>query len=671
VSKCHVKELQQVFTAIFKDAVQAYPTLEVEFQRDLTRLLVAVEHRGIRVYLEDLPALGKHLDRCLSGGEYKLSGLPLSKRFSGRVVIPKFLRGLYLLVFDSNGRLKDDADVEAILFLRQILYVAKKYLYDCADDVVVDSVTDFVAVDEALPEPDGFWNADSPGGLSDERLIEAYKGFSRSESLSARAREVDARPLRSGVSANVLLMLDKVSSIITSTLGSYSPDEWRFRHGPGAISEVTGPSNKYHWYSWSDTLESEFPIADCGFHSYTEWAHHAQPLVEYGKTSGRMVGLVPLFQDGCGSPEETPHSRLVSVPKTFKGPRLIAAEPSSHQWCQQNLWHYFCDRTQHSWLNDFIAYRDRTVNQELCRVGSWDSSLATVDLSAASDRVTCHVVGQFFRGNPKVLRSLRASRTRVVLQDLAPRVPNRVALRKFSTMGSACTFPVQSLVFLAVAISCVLVKRSLCASVANIRRLSGEVAVFGDDIVIPVDSRELLEDALEVLYFKINTDKSHWTGRFRESCGLDCFAGVDVTPVYFRRLNSGKPESVASTVECRNNFHKKFFLHTAGYLASTLPKGIPFVANDSGVFGLRSRCRFRNDGVKHRWNDSLQREEAWVVTPIASQCKSRTDDASALHQYFTELPSPFNKWTSGVPQRPRLRMKRRWVAAADISSSGD
>lgn len=103
MSKCHVRELSKVYEALFRDASSAYPTLSSEFERDLYRLRRFVELRGIRVYLDDLVAVGKHFDRCLSGGQYILSGLPLTKRFSGRVTIPKFSLGVfYLLVFFTN-----------------------------------------------------------------------------------------------------------------------------------------------------------------------------------------------------------------------------------------------------------------------------------------------------------------------------------------------------------------------------------------------------------------------------------------------------------------------------------------------------------------------------------------------------------------------------------------
>lgn len=647
MSNCHVKELERLYRALFEDARYRYPSLEMEFEKDLSRLLMLVEQRGIHVYLVDLPAVGKHLDRCLADGQYKLSGLPLTKRYSNRVVIPKFLRGLYLLVFDEHGCLKEECDVDAVFFLRQILYAAKKYKINCASNKVYDTVVDFIETDASLPELDQFWQ-ESPSTTSSNGLF--YTGFLRSDLLLKRVDDLDPE-----VRDEVLLFLrnlDTVSSVLTTTLGSYDPTEWRFKHGPGAISEVIGPTNKYSWKTWSDGLESEFPIADYGFHNFSSWA---------GKCN---------YVDYEGQP--SPHSRLVAVPKTFSGPRLIAAEPGAFQWCQQNIWHYFRSRSAATWIGAFISFRDQGLNQGLCTSGSRNDTLATVDLSAASDRITCHVVGQFFRSNPKLLNALRASRTRRVRQSLAGNLPEFVELRKFSTMGSACTFPVESLIFLGTVLAAVLTARRQAPTLWNIQRLVGEVAVFGDDLIVPKDGRELLERAFEVLYFKINTDKSFWTGRFRESCGVDSFDGACVTPVYWRSAFRGKkPETLASAVECCNNFYRKFLLATAESLASTLPRDIPEVAEGSGVFGLKTRCRVRRNGFLTRYNHHLQRAEIRVRSLIVKQARSQTDDDSAILQYFTEAPSPYDIWRHGILLRPKLKHKLRWVPLSDVVSSSN
>jgi hypothetical protein len=646
MSKCHVGELEQVFRAIFTDALYTFPTLGADFEKDLTRLLVLVARRGIRVYLEDLPAVGKHLDRCLSCGQYELSGLPLTKRFSGRVVIPKFLRGLYLLVFHEHGRLREDYSSDALFFLRQILFAAKKAKFQCSDDKIEDAVLDFIDTDAQLPEPEGYWNAVEPQDLLADH---PYRGFGKSELLASRVDSLPT-PQRRRQASLFLTNLDMVSSIVTTTLGSYDPQQWRFRHGPGAVAGCVGPSNKYSWTDWSTRLELEFPIADYGYHSYASWAD--------------------ICDASRWDSSSEPTSRLVAVPKSFGGPRLIAAEPQEHQWCQQNIWHYFCRRTSATWIGLSVRFTDQSRNQELCTTGSKDDALATVDLSAASDRVTCHVVGQYFRSNPNLLSCLRASRTRQVAQKLVPHAPAVVQLRKFSTMGSANTFPVESLIFLSIALAAVATKRGFRhLSPWVIQSLEREVAVFGDDIVIPSDSRELFVRALEVLYFKVNDQKSFWTGKFRESCGVDSFRGVNVTPAYWRVFNDGKPESLASTVETRNNFYKKFLVTAASRLASTIPWDIPTVHMGSGVFGLKSFTGADCRGFKTRENSDLQRTEVFVACQIGVQTKTAIEDDSALLQFFTEDPSPFTKWTSGVPQRPATKIRRRWVALADLGAS--
>lgn len=103
-------------------------------------------------------------------------------------------------------------------------------------------------------------------------------------------------------------------------------------------------------------------------------------------------------------------------------------------------------RVAHTWLSDFIRFRDQSQNQEMCLRGSKDGSLATIDLSAASDRVSCLCVGNVFRGNEALLRALRSTRTQKV--ELLKNGPIR-SLNMYSTMGNATTFPVESLIFLA------------------------------------------------------------------------------------------------------------------------------------------------------------------------------------------------------------------------------
>lgn len=641
MSKSHVKELSDVVRHVIKDASAAFPTLQIEFERDLVRFDKCVSDRGLPFLTETLPELRKHLDRCLSDGQYVPSGLPLTKRVSKEVAVPTFLRGLYLLIFNELGCLKPEPNTEAIFFLRQILSVCGKVELPCEPEKIEAEVAEFFKVDGELPEPDRFWNVNHPTA----QHISVFRGFAREPRYLAR---IESYPVeRQSALKLALINLDRVFGFITAGLGEFNPEDWKFRHGPGAISQTSRPTNKYKWFGWSSRLENSFPFDQFGFHSLVEWAANALKWE---------------------APVREPYSRLVAVPKTLKAPRLIAAEPAEHQWCQQSMWHYFRTRSTHSWIYDFVRFTDQSLNQELCLRGSQDGSFSTVDLSSASDRVTCLCVGNAFRGNHALLHALQACRTRVVSQEISKNLPRFLRLKKFSTMGSACTFPVESLIFLGVALASLAASECGHATREFIAKSKGRLAVFGDDIIVPTHSRQILFDLLEVLDFKVNVSKSFWNGQFRESCGVDAFRGVNVTPVYYRKVAKDQPETIAANLQVSNNFFAKFLIHTAQFVASTLQLDyyFPVVAVGSAASGLITFAKPAPLQHKRRFNRLLQRWEYLVPTLMSVVQRTRTVDASGLLQWFTEEPSPYDKWEAGFAQRPSLKIKARWVSADNL-----
>ncbi len=649
--KSYVLELSRVAECLLRDAAAAYPDLAAEFEKDLIRLRALVKARGLALFTLDLPATAKHLDRCLSSGQYTASGLPATRRVSRRVAVPRFLRGLHLLVFDERGCLRSDCDVTAVFFIRQILLVGKKCTVACSDQAVEEEIHNFLAVDESLSSAPEGWQGDDPFAVLGRHLFvrdALYRTKREAHPADSRVRMFD-----------LMVNLDRMSGLMCSLLGDYTPSVGSTRHGPGAVAERTGVVNKYHFGNWSNRLETVFPYADFAYHGWSAWADSVT------QDRDMVSKLVPPYREVTGL--EAP-SRLVAVPKTVDKPRLIAAEPTEHQWCQQSIWRHLAARVEHSVLGSFLDFHSQEINQTLCLRSSADGRLATLDLSSASDRVTCRVVQSLFWRLPGLLTALHATRTRWV------EVPLRggfcCKLKKFATMGSACTFPVESLIFLAVALAAVVTTRRLRVTQEALESLIGEVAVFGDDIIVPEDSRELCVQALELLEFKINERKSFTEGNFRESCGVDAFRGTQVTPAYWMGPNTGKPESVASTVAVHNNFLQKGLWHTARYLASTVRRGeAPFVSANSGVFGLKTHVlpdpRFL---YRSRWNGELQRFEVLVPQLVVAASKTAIEDDSALLQYFTEKPSRLTSWRSGVAQRPRLRLKARWVACHRIAA---
>jgi hypothetical protein len=164
-----------------------------------------------------------------------------------------------------------------------------------------------------------------------------------------------------------------------------------------------------------------------------------------------------------------------------------------------------------------VNLRDQSVNQRLAFQGSVDGSLATIDLSSASDTVAYALVMSLLPW-PWFL-FLETFRSETVRYKGAA-----LNLEKFSSMGNAYTFELESLIFWA-----------LTASVRDYLDIEGPISIFGDDIICPVGCVPLLQETLTWCGFSINMDKSFWTGCFRESCGADWYNGFDVRPWYLKK----------------------------------------------------------------------------------------------------------------------------------------
>jgi len=111
---------------------------------------------------------------------------------------------------------------------------------------------------------------------------------------------------------------------------------------------------------------------------------------------------------------------------------------------------------------------------------------------------------------------------------------------KFCAMGNGFCFPLESLMFGALAYGC-------CVETGN-RMFS----VYGDDIIVRQSSALLLIEVLRYFGFKVNRDKTFITGPFRESCGADYFGGVNVRPYYLDFL----PTTLADMFKVFNGLRK-------------------------------------------------------------------------------------------------------------------
>jgi hypothetical protein len=221
-------------------------------------------------------------------------------------------------------------------------------------------------------------------------------------------------------------------------------------------------------------------------------------------------------------------ARLGFVPKTSRTDRTICVEPSLNALGQKGIGSYMKKR-----LGLFgVNLRDQSVNQRYAFDGSVSGSLATIDLSSASDTVSYALVMSLLpHGWFELLDRFRSE---------CVEVPGGVLeLEKFSSMGNAYTFELESLLFYALALavcdSLDLIGQPIFEDRSNrLKKRLWPVNTFGDDIIVPVGAVELLVETLNWCGFTVNGDKSFSMGGFRESCGADWLFGFDVRPWYLK-----------------------------------------------------------------------------------------------------------------------------------------
>lgn len=201
------------------------------------------------------------------------------------------------------------------------------------------------------------------------------------------------------------------------------------------------------------------------------------------------------------------YARFATVAKTWKTDRGILVEPLVNTFLQKGIGAYLRARLRLFGCN----LTDQSINQGRALVGSRTGKYATIDLKAASDSICSNLVLDLLPF--EWFELLYACRSHRALLPCG-RV---VTLEKFSSMGNGYTFELESLIFYALA-------KVVCGE---------DVSVYGDDIIVPADRYAEMIDALLLFGFTPNDQKSFGSGKFRESCGGDFFAGVNVRPIFF------------------------------------------------------------------------------------------------------------------------------------------
>lgn len=209
---------------------------------------------------------------------------------------------------------------------------------------------------------------------------------------------------------------------------------------------------------------------------------------------------------------------LFTVPKTAVIDRVCCKEPDLNIYFQKSVGNYIRRRMR---LKTGCDLNDQARNRNLARLGSVDGSLATIDLSSASDSLSDNLVRILMPAEwYQLLDALRCRKT--FIKD--GKEMRSKTLSMFSSMGNGFTFELESLVFWALARATQLLSKS-----------TGIVSVYGDDIIVPTRIAARVINVLRWCGFSTNVDKTFRRGPFRESCGGHYHGGLDVTPFYLRR----------------------------------------------------------------------------------------------------------------------------------------
>lgn len=303
---------------------------------------------------------------------------------------------------------------------------------------------------------------------------------------------------------SVISRAQRKISLILSDVPTY--DRLDFAFGPGAAYGVRGETSVFNKVTCA--LECTYALADY----LPEFLGEFPGWITQASEEVRLI----------------PGNQLAFVPKDAKTDRPICIEPLLNGLYQKGFGSWIRRRL----LSFGIDLRDQSTNQKLAQ-RAFSEALSTIDFASASDTIAYRVV-----------------------LDLLPfpwfealdcaRSPNFefegkwTSFQKFTSMGNAYTFELETLIFYAIACAC-------CEELGIEYRTGENLSVYGDDVIIPNSAYDLFSEVTIACGFTINHEKSFREGPFFESCGCDYFLGTPVRPYLLKkRINTLLPSFYAA-----------------------------------------------------------------------------------------------------------------------------
>lgn len=413
------------------------------------------------------------------------------------------------------------------------------------------------------------------------------------EEAFRRFEEVD-KDIRPAVeSVDEMSIIHYAQEVVKHVLKKFDIDPLKPKNGPGSVANGLKPWERFRPSKFYPTLDRA--VDYCSFYFYND-RHLFDDFHTYSNLEWEPYGI----------------AKAMAVPKDSRGPRLISAETSEFMHYQQALKERLVPYLEaNRWTRGQVNFTDQSINGSLALKASMDQGNATLDLKEASDRLSLKLVDLLYEGTSihSYIMDTRSSHCELPSGKVVP-------LNKFAPMGSALCFPIQSLSFWAVCVG------ALLAEGTSLSEACSSVYVYGDDIIVPTDVAGDVIYALELVGLKVNVEKSCFTGHFRESCGVDAYKGVDITPLKLKKvfLAESDADALVSYVAFGNNLFAKGYWKASDYIrkiVETRYGKLPLCSSKSPIIGWHTWTRKHvlvSNLKRMRWNANLQQFEIKAMT---------------------------------------------------------
>lgn len=428
--------------------------------------------------------------------------------------------------------------------------------------------------------------------------------------------------------------------IVSHILGSRDYRDITPRHGPGAVSTGEAVHEKGSFKRFFPELHAIFPYDQ---HMVSGLNH----LCDLGPDPfADMVVDIPTAQVNL-------------VPKDSRGPRIISCEPLEIQWVQQGVLARMVDNIEnHDFCRGFINFTDQSINRTLAQKSSLNGKLGTFDMKDASDRVSLALVLHLF-GGTNALPALLACRSEQTL------LPSGVIhkLRKFAPMGSAICFPTEALCFFALITAVRMHKHrdSIRYRISDLYKY--RPYVYGDDLIFNIEDYDVVEQFLSRVGLLLNKDKCCVGTSFRESCGMDAFQGVDVTPLRCKALWSHESKGLVSYVALGNAAWKRGYYCLSEFIFNIVEEKfgyLPYVEENAPALGWTrgNNVHLANKRLKVRFSRTLFKPlvRAYVLRP-----HKRASRVAGWSEVLRNMHGTSRDASGLYTSRRRVSIHRRWV----------